>query len=126
MSIDENEFRLAVGDRYTKIEKLIIQSVKNKKIIPPFAITAGVNGSYFMNKDKKLHSSPIFFKNVKDTTGAGDAFYAISSLLIKDKIDPNLILFLSNCYAGLKCQYIANKDSSSLLDLKNVVKSILR
>ena len=126
LSIDENEFRLGVGDRYNKISTLISKSIKNRIIKAPFAVTTGIKGSHFINKKQKLYSCPIFYKNVKDTTGAGDAFFGITSLLVKQNVDPDLILFLGNCYAGLKCQYIANKDSSSLLDLKNVIKSILR
>ena len=41
------------------------------------------------------------------------------------EIHLDLLLFLSNCYAGLKCQYLANKETSSLIDLKRCISSIL-
>jgi rfaE bifunctional protein nucleotidyltransferase chain/domain len=125
LSIDEKEFRLAIGNRYGTIQNLITTSLNNKLIKPPFSITAGITGSYHVNKKREIYHSPIFFRNVKDTTGAGDAFYCISTLLSKNNIDSDLLLFISNCYAGLKCQYLANKETTSLVDLKRCISSII-
>ncbi|MDC3154811.1 PfkB family carbohydrate kinase [Pelagibacteraceae bacterium] len=124
LSVDEKEFRLALGKRYGTITNLIKEALKNNHIKTPFSITAGVDGSYHVNKRKKIFHSPIFFRDVKDTTGAGDAFYGISTLLTKNKVDSDLLLFISNCYAGLKCQYLANKETTSIVDLKRCINSI--
>ena len=64
--------------------------------------------------------------NIDITLQSENGMLGMGPFPTEENVDPDLILFLGNCYAGLKCQYIANKDSSSLLDLKNVIKSILR
>ena len=96
-----------------------------RKFKLPASMTLGPEGSMFINKDGNQYKSPVFFKDVIDTTGAGDAFFAITSLLVYMDANPNLIPFIGNCHAGLKTRIIGNKKVVSKLDLIRTIKSVL-
>ena len=57
----------------------------------------------------KIFKSPTLLKQMVDTTGCGDAFLVMSFLFLKLKLNPIIILFLSNIYAGLHGENIGNK-----------------
>ena len=85
----------------------------------------GISGSLFFDKNGKEHHCPIFFKDVIDTTGAGDAYFAMTSALVKLAAPSITIPFIGNCFAGLKTRIIGNKYPVSKIDLIRTVKAIL-
>ncbi len=123
LSIDERELRLGLHDRSSPISKLLDNAMDN--ISKPFAITLGVDGSVYVDESGEQHKCPVFFKEVVDTTGAGDAFFLITSLLAQKKVDGELISFMGNCYAWLATQVIGNKEANSTVDYIRTMKSIL-
>lgn len=125
LSLDEREFRLALNESSNELKKLVELSIKNKKIKTPFSITLGGSGSVHVNKKNLFFYSPVFFKDVIDTTGAGDAYFAISSLLSKMNCHPVLIPFISNCYAGLKTRVLGNDPLVTRVDLIKTIKGLL-
>ena len=82
----------------------------------------------FIYMGKKKYYSPVFDTKVVDTTGCGDAYFAITSMLISQKnINKNLIPFLGNVYAGMHSQYLGNSkitDSTSYLKYINSLTKI--
>ena len=68
---------------------------------------------------------PSFFDYTKDTTGSGDAYFSITALLNKLNIEPDLVAFLGNIYAGLHANTIGNKTFTNSEDLTKVVKILL-
>ena len=66
---------------------------KASKLKGDKSITLGNNGSIFLSK-KKNFILQFLTKNVVDTTGCGDAYFAITSMLISQKnINKSLIPF---------------------------------
>ena len=120
LCIDEKELRYGFKDRYSSVEKLI-SKIPNKGDI---SITLATKGSLFKKKGKKLVRTPIFFDNVKDTLGSGDAYFSITSALNFLNINENITSFLGNVYAGLSTQFIANSDSTEISKLRKSVESI--
>lgn len=123
LSIDERELRLGLHDRSNNISGILKQAMET--ISKPFAITLGVDGSVYVDKQSEQHKCPVFFQQVVDTTGAGDAFFLITSLLAQKKIDGDLISFMGNCYAWLATQTIGNKKANSTVDYIRTMKSLL-
>lgn len=124
LSIDERECRIAAHDRFTPIMELA-KSVVNKHAHCSTSITLGTAGSVYFDKAGQEHICPTFFKDVIDTTGAGDAYFALTSLLVKQSVPAELIPFLGNCFAGLKTRIIGNKRSVSKVDLIKTVRALL-
>ena len=109
-SINMSEYnldrRLNFKHDNVKLKKYLLEKEKHKN----FSITLGSKGSIFF-KNKKVYESPAIFQNVVDTTGCGDAYFIITSLLNDLKIEPELIPFIGNVYAGLHANIIGNKKS---------------
>ena len=73
------------------------------------------------------YKSPVFEDRVIDTTGCGDAYFALSSMLLMTlkPNDRNLIPFLSNIYAGMHSLNIGNKVITSKNEYLKYLKSLL-
>lgn len=124
LCLDRKELRLAEHDRLTPIMNLCKRTIK-KHTGKSISVTCGEHGSVYYDGQGKDFSCPAFFTEVVDTTGAGDAYYAITSLLALDSsINGILLPFIGNCYAGLKTRIIGNKQSVSKLDLIKTIQSI--
>ena len=128
LSIDTREARIAYHDRHTSpsdLFKTICADLKrtNSRV----AMTLGPNGSYYCpNNTDELCFAPAFADSVVDATGAGDAFFALASVLIKADCPPALVPFIANIFAGLKTRIIGNKSSVSKAQLVKAVGAILK
>ena len=122
LCIDEREFRLAMHDRHTDTDSLLKKFYREYK--KDLTVTLGSKGAKTI-QGGKIFYCPSFFTSVVDTTGSGDAFLAISSVLHKMNIDPMINLFLSNIFAGLKSQIIGNKTPVDSVNLLKSVKYLL-
>ncbi len=118
LSLDLKEWQIGLqlqNPNIKQIEKKIIK-IRGSK-----SITLGQNGSIYLSEKKKYYC-PVFDTKVVDTTGCGDAYFAITSMLISQKnINKNLIPFLGNIYAGMHSQYLGN---SKITDLTSYLKYI--
>lgn len=125
--LDKRELQLAYHDNETPPIELGNRTARihNK----PCAVTLGSNGAcYYANKTDyfgQFHS-PAFADNVVDATGAGDAYFAITSLLVKVNANPVVIPFIGNVFAGLKTKIIGNKSSVSKMQLMKALESLLK
>lgn len=124
LSLDTREARLACSDRSSD-PLTIAQRLKNELNGKHLAVTLGANGAWLFSKGRESYS-PAFSDVVVDATGAGDAFFALSTVLTKIGADPVANLFLSNVFAGLKTKIIGNKSAVSKASLVKAVTSILK
>ena len=124
LSLDEREWKLGFGTTEKVDLSGYIKKLKKNKFFS-CALTKGKRGSeYYINTSK--FSSPVFIKNTTDTTGCGDAFFAITSLMIKSKLNPSLIPFVGNVYAGMHSQYFGNEIITSKIKFLKYIKSMLK
>ncbi len=124
LSIDERELRLALRNRIGTLDEVIAEA-RSMYLRKSFSVTLGSRGSCFLSQDSKCYSAPVFHKDPVDTTGAGDAFFAITSLLDYTRASPELIPFIGNIFAGLKTRIQGNRSPVSKSDLINHITSIL-
>lgn len=121
LCIDTREARLALHDRYSSPRDLFRSVHKNEKMT---SLTTGSNGSMFFDGDHE-YTCPAFSDVVIDATGAGDAYFAITTCLLASGCDPALVPFIGNVFAGLKTRIIGNKSSVSKASLLKACASIL-
>ena len=108
-SINFSEY---LSDKKMNIEKepkKIIEYLKNNELRKKFSITLGNKGSIFKN-NKNIEYSPAFITKTLDTTGSGDAYFILTSMLNLLSVPDELIPFIANIYAGLHGNIIGNKD----------------
>ncbi len=125
-SIDEREARLNLNDRFSSVQNLIKKMIK-KYPNNDFSITLGSKGSiFFENKDNKVYLCPAFFDKGLDATGAGDLYFLISSALQMLKVDPEVNIFISNIFAGLKTRIQGNSEVVKKIDLLKSLEHLLK
>jgi len=123
--IDKRELSVATRMKSFNFDFIkTLRAYKKLHKIDRLSVTLGNRGSIFLG-EKRFSSSPAFASDIKDTIGAGDAYFAITSLLVKIEADENMIVFLGNVFAGLKTQIIGNKKPVTKNDLLKACKSIL-
>ena len=114
---------MAVNERFGTTKKLfekILKKIKAKTV----AITYGANGTKLFT-NKKFVEVPALTSKAIDTLGAGDAFFAISSIyFLADKNTKN-IAFVGNVSGALKIQYIGHEKYLEPDSFFPYVKSLL-
>lgn len=110
ISLDESELRLPLYRRFEDIF-LVIEEALKKYEFKNLLVTRGKKGCIFVNELGELSISPALTENVKDTVGAGDAVFSITSLFSYNKIEKELITFISNCAGAIKVKYPGNKEA---------------
>ena len=119
LSLDLREARLDYNKRDMNPKEIVEDLLKDKG--RAYSLTLGKNGSYFKN-----NFSPAFADQVVDATGAGDAYFAITSLLTRVDCPEELIPFIGNVYAGLKTKVIGNKQAITKAQLLKALTGILK
>ena len=109
ISINELELRLPYQDRESGIQYLVEQLSKDTKC-SKINVTLGKNGSAYY-QDGEFYYSPAFADEIVDVVGAGDAVFAITSLLASKGVAPGIIPFLGNCAGALAIKTMGNKES---------------
>ena len=128
LSLDTNEVRVAYHDRFTAPIDLVRRIRKEfAQNCEPVSMTLGASGAYYFPNDgvSEFHV-PAFTDRVVDATGAGDAYFGLTSLLVKVGCPDVIVPFLGNCFAGLKTKIVGNKSSVSRSQLIKAVTSILK
>lgn len=115
-SLDQKELKLAfptdLSDEYSALEKL------NTWLGGIGWLTRGSFGAYGID-GKKVHEIPAFTLTVKDTVGAGDAFYAIAGLYTAAGASTELGTFMGNIAGALGANIVGNKEA---IEKVNVLK----
>lgn len=120
LSIDLKEARVNFHDRRSDALTLF------HKITGPdyVSMTLGASGAFY--RDKETIRCPAFADKVVDAVGAGDAYYAITSLLVAVDAPKIMIPFIGNVFAGLKTKIIGNKESVSKAQTLKALEAILK
>lgn len=81
-------------------------------------LTRGAEGAYGID-GKDIHECPAFTLTVKDTIGAGDAFYSIAGLYAAAGAPTELGTFMGNIAGALGANIVGNKEA---VEKVNVLK----
>lgn len=114
--LDQKELKLAypahISDEYIALEKL------QKHLGGNGWLTRGAEGAYGITEGK-IHKCPAFTLTVKDTIGAGDAFYAIAGIYAAAGAPIELGTFMGNIAGALGANIVGNKEA---IEKVNVLK----
>lgn len=120
LSLDEREWKLALGKTNLSDLGKILKLDKKKS----FSITKGKNGSeYFCGNIREI--CPVFIEKTIDTTGCGDAYFALTSMMLKANLNKKFIPFVGNIYAGMHSQFFGNSNIITKTNFLKYLKSLL-
>ena len=90
-------------------------------------VTLGEKGCFVSDsKNGEQFYIPAIEVTAIDTVGAGDALFALASLFVYSKTDPELIPFISNCAGGLAANIVGNKESITKNKLMDFIEKLLK
>jgi rfaE bifunctional protein nucleotidyltransferase chain/domain len=122
-SIDEPEARLALQDKESNSLELF-KKLKKRVKFKFGSITFGRHGTNVFD-GKKLHFAPALSKNPVDTMGAGDAYFAISSLFTKITNNTKILSLVGNAAGAMKIKFLGHRKSLNKLEFLNYLKALL-
>ncbi len=121
-TLDQKELRLAypanMHDEQTALKKLC-GHLNGKGWL-----TRGAEGAYGADGEQ-VCKCPAFTLTVKDTVGAGDAFYAVSGLYAVAGAPSELVTFMGNIAGALGANIIGNKDAVVKVDVLKYAGTLL-
>lgn len=127
VSLAEHELRLEMRDNATSSHELIVKLSKRFENWPCICLTSGKDGIYILKDDEKhpIHC-PAFASKVVDRVGAGDAVFAISSLLAIAGASSECVAFMGNIAGGLAVGILGNELSLDKSLLAKTAVSLLK
>lgn len=121
--VDERELRLAFGQALTPREDLLEQL--RRQLGAKLAwVTIGADGAIGKSSDDQA-TCPALVLKVKDTVGAGDAFYVLAMLAAQQGVPVDVATLLANTAGAIKTNVVGNKDSVHKVDLLKFVGTVL-
>lgn len=120
---DNRELLLDYGKR--DLEPFNIALTLHERLGVPLSWTRGPDGAVLFTASQ-IDECPAFASSVVDATGAGDAYFALTSLLMRIEASPLLVVFLGNVFAGLKTRIQGNSAAVSKLALLRACEAILK
>lgn len=106
--IDENEARLAVHDKESTIEEVMLK-INALTLAEKLIVTMGHKGSISYEAERGFVRVPSFADKVTDPVGAGDAYLAISALCAVAGLPLELVAFIGNIAGSIAVNILGNK-----------------
>ncbi len=123
ITLDEPEARLSTQDNASESKKLFKKIFKNTKF-KYCSITHGKNGTRISNLKNTVYV-PVFSDQAIDTVGAGDAYFAITSIFMNHTKDMDIIGFVGNLAGAIQISYLGHQKFVKQNELLGFAKSLL-
>ncbi len=123
--LDEPELRLVAQDKHANIEDIaakIARSINANHLI----VTLGKKGSFGITQENEINRTPVFSSKIIDTVGAGDAFFAFTSLCFARNMPLDMVSVIGNAAGALAVQIVCNKKSVEKHELLEFIHTILK
>ncbi|WP_026527194.1 PfkB family carbohydrate kinase [Butyrivibrio sp. VCD2006] len=123
--VDERELKMAFGQHLADREKLLGMLIKRMNAKTGW-VTIGASGAIgFRPSEKQKALCPALTLQVKDTVGAGDAFFALAMMCAEADIPIDKATVVANVAAALKTNVLGNKDFVHKVDLMKFLSTVL-
>ncbi|MCX8129910.1 MAG: PfkB family carbohydrate kinase [Clostridia bacterium] len=124
-TLDERELRLATGNRTEDVACLIKRLMNHFKGKAGW-VTLGSFGAMGIDNDFKTSSIPALTLTVQDTVGAGDAFFAISSMCAAVNAPMEVGTFLGSIAGAIAANIMGNSKAVTKVDVLKFASTMLK
>ncbi len=121
-SLDQKELSLAFSNYGNEEEELLLQLAEYFK--SKGWLTMGAQGAIAI-ENGKLHPCPAFTLKVKDTIGAGDAFFALASMSAAVGAPMEAGTFMGNIAGALAANIVGNKEAIEKVNVLKYANTLL-
>ena len=125
VSLATHEVALETRLRHAAWDELL-EEVSHRIDCPNFTVTRGKEGSSHFHPNGELVTAPSLATQVSDRVGAGDAVFAVTSLLVKLGAPWDLVGFLGNLAGAEMVGEIGNRNSVSRVSLAKHVQALMK
>ena len=122
LCVDAPEMRLAYQNKFASINELV-QFASESLGCERVAVTHGQNDTIMYNGG--IYYIPVFSQEVKDTTGAGDAFLSITSPCVAKGYPTDMVGFIGNAVGALKVKSVCNRSPIEPDQLYDFIRELL-
>ena len=124
--INESELRYELKDKNSSLS-ILAKKLSKKIALNNIIVTKGRWGAVQIDcKDDSIISCPAFNDNTIDTVGAGDTFFALSSLTLGSKINSKIGLLISSMAASYSINQLGNISTFNFDILKKHLSHIFK
>ncbi len=121
--VDERELRLPFGQSLEDSPSLLRRLAD--RLDSRYAwVTMGAEGAYGLHT-KETAQIPAVTLHVKDTVGAGDAFYSLASLCAASTVPIDIATLVSNVAGAIKTNQVGNSRPVVKVDLLKFLNTVL-
>ena len=127
--LDDRELRLALQDNYSDIRYLIMNLAARSSLplTESIAITRGHLGTTTYDvQSGESFEAPVLSQKIVDTTGAGDAFLALTAPCVAKGFPMDLVAFIGNAAGALAVGYLGNKSSIEAAPFFKFITALLK
>ena len=124
VSIAEHEIRLETRDLAGGILPMMSRLVRDLST-RQFVVTRGRKGCMVLSNQGEFVQVPSFAQNVVDRVGAGDAFFALTSMFSAVGVPNEVLGFVGNVIGSFAVKIMGNRDSIDKDLVKNYIYELL-
>ena len=121
--VDERELHMAFGQSLDKNEELDVKLSEQMKSSYSW-VTLGASGALGQNGLEQV-IMPAMTVHVKDTVGAGDAFYSLAILSAASRAPLDIATLVANVAGAIKTNVVGNARPVNKVDLLKFVATVL-
>lgn len=121
-ALDQKELNLAFSEYWQNEDELLVRL--SEHFGSPGWLTQGSQGATSVDNGH-LKSCPAFTLKVKDTIGAGDAFFALASLAVAAGASMEMGTFMGNIAGALAANIVGNKESIEKVNVLKYASTLL-
>lgn len=122
-SVDEKELKLAFSDYNMTAEEALRKLAEH--LHGCGWCTLGSEGADSIDENKQISRCPALTLKVKDTIGAGDAFFSLASLCAAVNAPWEVGAFMGNIAGALMANVVGNKDSLNKVNALKYVSTLM-
>ncbi len=122
--VAEHELRLETRDAHGPVRPMM-ESIIQKQDSRYMVTTRGRKGCAVISRTGDFVQVPAFASNVVDRIGAGDAFFAVTSMMALKGLSSELLGFIGNIVGSLAVEVIGNKKPVRKDRLKSAIASLM-
>jgi rfaE bifunctional protein nucleotidyltransferase chain/domain len=123
--IDEPEIRLAMHDRWTRVQDLA-EKVRGLLASPAISVTRGHLGALTCDGNGEQWETPVFSREIVDRVGAGDAYLSVTAPCVATGLPMDVVGFVGNAVGALAVRIVGNRAAVEPVSLFKFVTALLK
>jgi rfaE bifunctional protein kinase chain/domain/rfaE bifunctional protein nucleotidyltransferase chain/domain len=125
VSLNGSELGLELRRKHTSIDKLVAK-LRIQSGAKRIMVTEGAKGLSICDEDDIVEHAPAFAQQIRDRVGAGDALFAVTSMLSAVGAPKDVTGFYGNLAGAAVISELGNRKSVSIVDLTRHATALLK